>query len=128
MIERVVRWDRETIVAATTRHRAADNPLRHEGRLAAVHLAEFGAQTMAIHGGLLNQADGKELRPALLVSVRDLAVTRDFIDDLPDALEIHARVLLATPANFQYTFEVLHAGAHIAGGRVAAMAYELPAN
>jgi predicted hotdog family 3-hydroxylacyl-ACP dehydratase len=123
MIERVVRWDRESIVAATTRHRAADNPLRRDGHLAAVHLAEFGAQTMAIHGGLLSQADGKELRPALLVSVRDLAVTRDFVDDLPGEIEISARVLLATPANFQYVFEVQHEGVHIAGGRVAAMAY-----
>lgn len=128
MIERVLRWDRDSIVAATTRHRAADNPLRHEGHLAAVHLAEFGAQTMAIHGGLLNEADGREWRPALLVSVRDLAVTRDFVDDLPGEIEIAARVLLATPANFQYTFEVLHAGAQIASGRVAAMAYDLPPN
>ncbi len=128
MIERVVRWDRESIVAATTRHRATDNPLRHEGRLAAVHLAEFGAQTMAIHGGLLNQADGKEWKPALLVAVRDLAVTRDFVDDLPGEIDIIARVLLATPANFQYEFEVVHAGQLIAGGRVAAMAYDLRAD
>ena len=47
MIERVVEWDRDSIVTATARHRAADNPLRKDGRLAAVHLAEFGAQTMA---------------------------------------------------------------------------------
>ena len=52
MIERVVRWDAQTIVAATSRHRAPDNPLRKDGRLAAVHLAEFGAQAMAIVGQL----------------------------------------------------------------------------
>jgi len=90
-----------------------------------VHLAEFGAQTMAIHGGLLNQADGSEWRPALLVSVRDLAVTRDFIDDLPGEIEITARLLLAKPANFQYEFMVRHEGVEIASGRVAAMAYEM---
>lgn len=128
MIERVLCWDRESIVTATTRHRAADNPLRHQGHLAAVHLAEFGAQTMAIHGGLLNQADGKPWKPALLVSVRDLEVTRDHVDELPGEIEITARVLLATPANFQYAFEVRHAGNQIAGGRVAAMGYDLPTN
>ena len=47
MIERVVSWDEAGIVTATTRHRAADNPLRRDGRLASVHLAEFGAQAMA---------------------------------------------------------------------------------
>lgn len=121
MIERVVHWDREHIVAATTRHRAADNPLRKDGRLAAVHLAEFGAQTMAIHGGLLITADGGKPRPALLVSVRDLALARDYLEQLPGELEIGARVLLASSAGFQYSFEVRHAGELIASGRVAAM-------
>jgi len=127
MIERVLRWDREHLVAATTRHVAADNPLRKHGRLAGVHLAEFGAQAMAIHGGLMNRADGIAPRPALLVSVRDFACTRDFIDDLPGELQVTARMLMAGAAGFQYSFEVQHAGATIASGRVAAMVYELPA-
>jgi predicted hotdog family 3-hydroxylacyl-ACP dehydratase len=126
MIERVVSWDGEHIVAATARHRATDNPLRKDGRLAAVHLAEFGAQTMAIHGGLLNRAAGNAPKPALLVSVRDFACTRDFIEELPGELRVTARVLLATPANFQYAFEVHSADERIAGGRVAAMLYDLP--
>ena len=126
MIERVMRWDRESLVAATTRHRAADNPLRKGGRLAAVHLAEFGAQAMAIHGGLLNRADGIAPKPALLVSVRDFDCTRDFIEDLPGELQITARVLMASAAGFQYTFEVRHADELIASGRVAAMLYALP--
>jgi predicted hotdog family 3-hydroxylacyl-ACP dehydratase len=126
MIERVLRWDREHIVTATSRHRAADNPLRKDGRLAAVHLAEFGAQAMAIHGGLLTQADGGAPRPALLVSVRDLVTARDFIEALAGELEVTARVLLAAAGSFQYSFEVRHAGEVIASGRVAAMAYDLP--
>ena len=125
MIERVVSWDRESIVAATTRHRATDNPLRKDGRLAAVHLAEFGAQAMAIHGGLLTTADGGTPRPALLVSARNLAVSHDYIDALPGELEIIARVLLAGAGGFQYSFEVRHAGELIASGRVAAMVHEM---
>jgi len=127
MIERVLHWDREHLVAATTRHAAADNPLRKHGRLAGVHLAEFGAQAMAIHGGLMNRAGGSAPRPALLVSVRDFVCTRDFIDDLPGELQVTARVLMAGAASFKYSFEVQHAGATIASGRVAAMVYELPA-
>jgi len=126
MMERVLSFDRDHIVAATTRHRAADNPLRRDGRLASVHLAEFGAQTMALHGGLLNRADGVAPKPALLVSVRDFACTTGFIDDLPGELQVTARVLMATPANFQYSFEVHAAGERIASGRVAAMVYDLP--
>ncbi len=125
MIERVMHWDRESLVAATARHRAADNPLRKDGRLAGVHLAEFGAQAMAIHGGLLNRADGITPKPALLVSVRDFDCTRDFIEDLPGELQITARVLMASAAGFQYSFEVRHVDQRIAGGRVAAMLYDL---
>ena len=125
MIERVVSWDRESIVAATTRHRATDNPLRKDQRLAAVHLAEFGAQAMAIHGGLLTTADGGTPRPALLVSARDLVVSRSYIDDLPGELEITARVLLAGASGFQYSFEVHHSGDLIASGRVAAIPYKM---
>jgi len=127
MIERVVRWDETGIVTATTRHRAADNPLRHAGRLAAVHLAEFGAQAMAIHGGLRNRAAGMPMQPALLVSVRDLELARAHVEDLAGELEIAARVLLATPSSWQYEFVVTHDGARLASGRVAAMAHALPA-
>ena len=48
MIERVLRWDGDRIVVATTRHRAAENPLRRDGRLAAVHLVEFAAQAVEL--------------------------------------------------------------------------------
>ena len=122
MIERVLRWDAGEILVATTRHRAADNPLRSAGRLAAVHLAEFAAQAMAIHGGLRTVAAGEKPRPALLVSVRDFRMLRDYIDDLGGELEINARTLLANAGNWQYEFTVRHAGEVIASGRVAAMA------
>src|SRR5262249_46242155 len=110
MIERVVRWTEDEIVTATTRHRASDNPLRRDGRLAAVHLAEFGAQAMAIHGGLRNRALGRPTQPALLVSVRDLALHRDFVDDLDGELEIRAHALMVNPASWQYSFTATHAG------------------
>lgn len=124
MIERVVSWDNDHILAATTWHRSPANPLRLEGRLAAVHLAEFSAQVMAIHGGLRNEAAGLDPQPALLVSVRDLVLYRDYLEDLPGELEIEARALLLNPASWQYSYEVRHAGTLIATGRAAAMAQE----
>lgn len=125
MIERVVCWDADEIVAATALHRAPENPLRRAGRLAAVHLAEFAAQVTAIHGGLRNAAEGRDPQPALLVSLRDLVLHRDFVEDLPGELEISARALLLNPGSWQYSFTVTHAGAVIATGRVAAMAQPL---
>jgi predicted hotdog family 3-hydroxylacyl-ACP dehydratase len=123
MIDRVVRWNEAEIDVATGRHRSPHNPLRRAERLAAVHLAEFGAQTMAIHGGLRNRAAGLPMQPALLVSVRDLELRRDYIDDLDGELEITARALLANASSWQYVFTVRHSGVSIASGRVAAMAH-----
>ena len=125
LIERVLRWDAQEILAATARHRSPDNPLRREGRLASVHLVEFAAQVMAIHGGLLDTAAGREPQPALLVSVRDLQLQLDHIDQLEGELEILARVLLANPGNWQYSFTVVHDGETIASGRIAAIAQPL---
>jgi predicted hotdog family 3-hydroxylacyl-ACP dehydratase len=122
MIERVVRWDADEIIAATARHRSPDNPLRRADRLASVHLAEFAAQAMAIHGGLRNASEGREPQPALLVSLRELVLHRDYVDDLPGELEISARALLLNPGSWQYSFTVTHAGTVIATGRIAAMA------
>jgi predicted hotdog family 3-hydroxylacyl-ACP dehydratase len=122
MIERVLRWDGAEILVATSRHRAADNPLRLDGRLGAVHLVEFAAQTMAIHGGLKTVAAGGVPRPALLVSVRDFEMQRDYVDELPGDLEITASILMANAGNWQYSFTVRHAGAVIATGRIAAIA------
>ena len=121
LIERVVNWDDERIQVATTLHRSVDNPLRRHGRLAAVHLVEFAAQAMALHGGLREQAAGHAPRAALLVSVRDLVLRCEHLEKLDDELEIEAHALLVSPQGWQYGFTVRHAGGEIASGRIAAM-------
>ncbi len=124
MLERVVRWDADEIVVATRTHRRADNPLRRDGQLASVNLAEYGAQAMALHGAL-SSGPGRAAPDALVVAVRDLRTTRATLDDLGGELEIRARRLLATPPSWQYEFEARHAGESIASGRIAAMAHPL---
>jgi predicted hotdog family 3-hydroxylacyl-ACP dehydratase len=52
LIDRVLSWDDKAIRCLTMRHLAPDNPLRREGRLAAVYGVEFAAQAMALHGRL----------------------------------------------------------------------------
>jgi predicted hotdog family 3-hydroxylacyl-ACP dehydratase len=125
LIERVLQWDVSAIVATTMTHRSADNPLRFEGKLASVHLVEYGAQTMALHGALRALANGGIPRSALLVSVRDFRTSVDSLESLGE-LTISARPLLATATSWQYAFEVSCAGQPVASGRVAAMAHDLP--
>jgi predicted hotdog family 3-hydroxylacyl-ACP dehydratase len=126
LIERVIRFDAADIVVSTATHRSLDNPLRYEGRLAGVHLIEYGAQAMALHGALRSVAAGGQPKSALLVSVRHFATSRDYIDALGGDLTITAQVQLASETSWQYSFEVMHDGDVIASGRVAAMAHALP--
>jgi predicted hotdog family 3-hydroxylacyl-ACP dehydratase len=122
LLDRVDRWDADHIVAATTTHRAESNPLRLKGRLRAVHLCEYGAQAVALHGGLSARAAGNEPRAGFLVSLRDVTLNVDFVEALPGELVVNARRLLEGAGSWQYSFEVHHAGALIAAGRAAIIA------
>ena len=121
LLERVLEWDAERILIATATHRSEDNPLHARGRLRALHLCEYGAQAMAVHGGLLAQAAGSRAQPGMLVSLREVRLDREYIEDLPGELQVEARRLLQTAGSWQYTFTVTHAGERLATGRAAVM-------
>ena len=122
LLDRVVEWDRDRIVLATSTHRAPGNPLRVDGKLRAVHLCEYGAQAMAVHGGLSAQADGEQAQPGFLVSLRDVKLNVDFVEQLGGELLVSAQRLLASPGSWQYAFEVKHGTDTLAAGRAAVMA------
>lgn len=121
LLDDVVTWDEGTIHARASSHTRADNPLRSDGRLRSIHLCEYGAQAMAIHGGLCARAAGDSASPGFLVSLRavELAVAR--IDDLPGALDVHAEKLMGDDNGWQYAFRVEHAGRVLARGRAAVL-------
>jgi predicted hotdog family 3-hydroxylacyl-ACP dehydratase len=117
LLERVVAWDDSSIALATTTHRKPSNPLARDGRLHAIHLCEYGAQAMAVHGGLTAHAHGERAQPGLLVSLREVVLGRDFVDDLDGELLVEARRLHDSGTAWQYEFRVTHAGHLLAQGR-----------
>src|SRR3954463_1175468 len=119
LLDHVVAWDDECIHLRAKSHRHADNPLRSDGRLRAVHLCEYGAQAMAVHGGLLAQRDGTIAAPGFLVSLRAVHLHVARIDELPGVLDVHARKLLDGGGSWQYEFRIEHAGQLLADGRAA---------
>lgn len=127
LLERVVEWTPERVMLATATHRSHDNPLRSDGRLRAIHLCEYGAQAMAVHGGLVARAAGETAQPGLLVSLRDVRLLVEYVDDLPGELVVEATRLHAAPGSWQYRFSVLHAGKELVGGRAAVMLRPDPA-
>ena len=121
LLDTVVAWDDTSIHARTESHRRPDNPLRSDGLLRALHLCEYGAQAMAVHGGLVARAAGAHAAPGFLVSLRAVELMVARVDDLADALDVHAERLLSGEGSWQYAFRVEHAGAMLASGRAAVM-------
>lgn len=120
LLDTVERWDVDAIYAGSASHARADNPLRGEHGLHAVHLAEYGAQAMALHGALLARAQGIETaRPGMLVSLRDVTLGVECVDRLDGRLDVHAQCLYADSAGAQYAFRVEHRGRLLASGRAA---------
>lgn len=119
LLDRVVEWDETQIVMETDSHRSLENPLRANDRLRALHLSEYGAQCMAVHGGLRAQARSGRAQPGMLVSLRAVNLHIDFIDQLAGPLRITAQCDHADATSLQYTFRITHADRLLAEGRAA---------
>ena len=118
--DEVLGWDDAHIRLRAYNHRDPAHPLRRGGRLHAVHLCEYGAQAMAVHGGLRAGA-GSAARPGVLVALRGIALHVDRIDDLDGAIECEAQPLAESAHSQQYAFRITHEGSLIAEGRAAVM-------
>ena len=122
LLERIVHWDDSSVTLATTTHRNPDNPLATASGLRAIHLCEYGAQAMAVHGGLTAEARGERALPGLLVSLRDVALHCDFVHELDGELIVQATRLHDSGAAWQYAFRVLQAGVLLVQGRATVSA------
>jgi predicted hotdog family 3-hydroxylacyl-ACP dehydratase len=119
--DEVVDWDAAHVRLRSRSHSDPGNPLRSGGMLRALHLCEYGAQAMAVHGGLLAQGTGEPPQAGMLVALRGVELHRARIDDLPGALEGEAELLAAGAGSQQYAFRIQHAGTLLAEGRAAVM-------
>ena len=118
LLDRVVDWDDESILCTSNTHRDPTNPLRRDGRLSAVHAFEYGAQAVAVHGGLRARLAGVSAPPGYLAAVRDASIHLMRLDDLAAPLEIHAHRLFGDDANAVYHCHLSSGGAAVAEGRV----------
>ena len=119
--DEVVSWDTASIRLRARNHRDPTHPLRSGDRLHAVHLCEYGAQAMAVHGGLRAARDAGRARPGVLVALRGVTLHVKRFDDLPGDIECEAEPLAESVDSQQYAFRISHDGELIAEGRAAVM-------
>lgn len=121
LIDEVLEWDLLRIRCRTRSHLSRDNPLRSPEGLEALHLLEYGAQAMAIHGGLCSRVAGRIPGAGMLASARDVRLEIARLDDLPGPLDLHANQLLATAEGWLYEFSAHCAERRLATGRIIVM-------
>jgi predicted hotdog family 3-hydroxylacyl-ACP dehydratase len=104
---------------STASHRDPHNPLRRDGRLAALHLLEYGAQAMAVHGGWLGRRGNGGAQPGVLAAVRDLQLKVEWLESLPGDLICIAQRLVANAGGWMYGFTLSCGEREIASGRAS---------
>ncbi len=119
--DEVLKWDASSISLRAFNHVDPTHPLRSHGKLRAVHLCEYGAQAMAVHGGLRAGESGGVAQPGMLVALRGVELHVARIDDLDGAIECLAQVLVEGEGSQQYAFRIVHGQVLLAEGRAAVM-------
>ncbi|HEU0197148.1 MAG TPA: hypothetical protein VFQ88_08070 [Nevskiaceae bacterium] len=121
LLDAVTFWDALNLYARASSHRDLNHPLRRHNRLSAIHLVEYAAQAMAVHGGLVARANQQCAKPGLLADVRDVRLLVERIDDITSDLEIRVTRLVAAASGWIYSFEVSANRRTLATGRVTIM-------
>jgi predicted hotdog family 3-hydroxylacyl-ACP dehydratase len=121
LLERVLRWDADAIDCLALSHRDADNPLRRDGLLPVAAGIEYGAQAMAVHGGLAEPGPVPRRGYLAILTGVEWSVAR--LDDCAEPLRIRAERRAAIATGTQYAFAV-YAGERLllAGEAVIALA------
>jgi predicted hotdog family 3-hydroxylacyl-ACP dehydratase len=103
LLDVVTEWTAEWIRCTSLTHLDPNNPLRSNDSLAALHLVEYAAQAMAVHGALLA---GEGPQPGMLGVLRDVRLHVERIDDLQAPLIVTATRRLARADGLIYDFSV----------------------
>jgi len=115
LLDRVVAHSEHDIECSARSHTSPDHPLRRDGQLSALHLAEYAAQAMAAHGAL--RAGG--IQRGMLAALREIRLHVDRIDNIDADLTVHATRRMAQTTGSLYDFRVQASGRLLCEGRIA---------
>lgn len=118
LLDQVLEWDDTSIRCRSDSHRRADNPLRSEAGLSAVHLIEYGAQAAAVHGGLCGREAGLSVLPGFIAAIRQVELAVEWIHDIDAPLEVSGSRVMGDTDIMIYSFEIGASGRFLARGRV----------
>ena len=112
LLDRVVRFDGNTIQCTTESHRDANNALRVNGVLPALAGVEYGAQAMALHGALASAPRPAPAKPGPLAALREIELFCRRLDSYDDEITVGASLLATHRNTARYSF-VLSVGEQV---------------
>lgn len=121
LLDEVLAWDDTHIQCRSYSHQAVDNPLRNAEGLPTIALVEYGAQAMAVHGGLLASARGERIDAGYLAALRDVSISDMLVDGIASPLLVEATMLLSQQGNMIYQFSVTGDAHTLVSGRATVM-------
>jgi predicted hotdog family 3-hydroxylacyl-ACP dehydratase len=121
LLEKIISWDAKQVICSTQSHQLKNNPLRSEGELNAIHAIEYGAQAVAVHGGLLAFERGEAIKPGYLAAVRQVKLHQSRLDSITSPLTVEAIQMLCNGGNLVYSFSISADNQAVADGRVTVM-------
>lgn len=117
LLDEVVEWQDDFVVCISNTHRLGNNPLRNEVGLSAIHAVEYGAQAMAVHGGLLSRQSRQEPRQGYLAAIKNIVLHTCWLHDIEAPLMVRADRIMADGQAMIYQFHVSAGDTVIATGR-----------
>ena len=115
LLDRVVGHSEHEIECTARSHTTPDHPLRRDGQLSALHLAEYAAQAMAAHGALGSGG----VQRGMLAALREIRLHVDRIDNIAADLTVHATRRMTQTTGSLYDFRVQASGRLLCEGRIA---------
>lgn len=116
LLDRVLSFSNLEIVCQTQTHLASDNPLKSLTGLSKIHLIEYGAQTIAIHGGLV-AGRAKQPRIGYIAMVKSVKWGR--FNAATEFLTVSSKIEMADDSSKLYTFTISDAEhKEVCSGRV----------
>lgn len=122
LLDQVEYWDEDEIICLSNSHLLKTNPLQRDKTLSSVHVLEYAAQAMAVHGGLHDREKGKQMTEGYLAALRDIKLNLCELNQLSNNLRIEAKKILSQGGNMIYNFVVTSSEVELASGRATVVA------
>ncbi len=109
LLEKIISSSPEEIICQTTSHLSDKNPLKENGPLSKMHLIEYGAQAVAVHGGLMEKIFFSDAEPKLGYIAVLKSIKWGEGDLQTPLLEVKVSLITANEVNKMYEFDVTDA-------------------